>query len=142
VTQSETEIADRIALRELVERYARIPDDRDYALVDQVFAPDATLVGPGFELSGRDAIRAAMRAIERYSATLHCVHNHLVEIRGDDAEGEAYCVANHLHEVEGRPYKLDWGIRYQDRYHREPEGWRILRRELRIVWEQNAPLEP
>lgn len=136
------ELADRVALRELVERYARIPDDRDYATVDRVFAEDATLLGPGFELRGRDAIRAGMQAIERYSATLHCVHNHLVEIAGDEAEGETWCVANHLHEVDGRPHKLDWGIRYRDRYRRGAEGWRIVWRELRVVWEQEGPLRP
>jgi len=134
------EIADRIALRELVERYARIPDDRNYALVDEVFSSDASLTGPGFALQGHDAIRAAMQAIEQYSATLHCVHNQLVEIDGDTARGETWCVANHLHEVEGRPHKLDWGIRYQDRYRREPDGWRIRQRELRLIWEQHAPL--
>ena len=122
------EIADRIALRELVERYARTVDDRDYAHVDELFTQDATLIGPGFELSGRDSIRAGMASLERYRATLHCVHNHLVEVHADDAEGETYCVANHLHEVDGRPHKLDWGIRYQDRYRRGPEGWRIARR--------------
>ena len=134
------EIADRIALRELVERYARIPDDRDYALVADVFCADATLAGPGFTLTGHDAIRAAMQSIEQYSATLHCVHNHLVEIDGDQARGETWCIANHLHEVDGQPHKLDWGIRYQDRYRREPGGWRISRRELRVVFEQDAPL--
>jgi hypothetical protein len=136
------EIADRITLRELVERYARIPDDRDYALVDVLFTADATLAGPGFSLQGHEAIRAAMRAIEQYSATLHCVHNQLLEIDADEARGEVWCVANHIHDVEGRPCKLDWGIRYQDRYRREADGWRIAHRELRVVWEQEAPLAP
>lgn len=135
-----SEIADRIALRELVERYARIPDDRAYGLVDEIFCADATLSGPGFELCGHDAIRAAMQSIEQYSATLHCVHNHLVEVRGDEAVGETWCVANHLHEVDGQPRKLDWGIRYRDRYRREAGGWRIAHRELRLVWEQDAAL--
>lgn len=136
------DLADRIALRELVERYARIPDDRDYALVAEIFSADATLAGPGFELQGHDAIRGAMQSIEQYRATLHCVHNHLVEIDGDEARGETWCVANHLHEVNGRPHKLDWGIRYQDRYRRQAEGWRITQRRLRVVWEQDAPLQP
>lgn len=134
------EVADRLELRDLVVRYARIPDDRDYALVDEVFAPDATLAGPGFSLRGLDQIREAMKAIEQYSATLHSVHNHRVELAGDSASGETYCVANHLLEKHGRPHKLDWGIRYQDRYQRGPDGWRITHRELRVVWEQELPL--
>ena len=138
---SPDEMSDRLALRELVERYARIPDDRDYALVDEVFCTDAVLRGPGFELCGSGEIRTGMQAIERYSATHHAVHNQLVRLHGDRAEGDVWCVANHLHEVDGRPHKLDWGIRYADHYRRDAEGWRIAQRELRVVWTQDLPLE-
>lgn len=138
---SPDEVADRLALRDLVERYARIPDDRDYALVHDVFCADAVLRGPGFELTGQDQIRSGMQSIERYSATHHAVHNQLVNLHGDRAEGDVWCVANHLHERDGLPHKLDWGIRYADRYRRDPAGWRIARRELRIVWSQELPLE-
>lgn len=139
---NEREVADRLELRDLVVRYARIPDDRNYALVDEVFAPDAVLEGPGFKLEGVEQIRQGMQAIETYSATLHSVHNHLVDLAGDEASGETYCVANHLLRKDGRPTKLDWGIRYQDRYRRGAAGWRITRRELRLVWEQELPLRP
>jgi hypothetical protein len=134
------ETANRLELRRLVDLYASIPDDRNYALVEEVFTTDATLAGPGFELTGHEPIRAGMRSIERYSATFHAVHNQLVEIYGDDAHGDTWCVASHLHEVEGRPYKLDWGIRYKDRYRREEGRWRIARRGLELVWEQDLPL--
>ena len=135
------ELADRMALRDLVSRYPGIPDDRNYALVDEVFTEDAELVGPGFSLTGREQIRVGMQAIEQYSATLHCVHNHTIELAGDTARGETYCVANHLHEVDGVPYKLDWGVRYSDHYRRDSGGWRISRRELRVVWQQDLPLQ-
>ncbi len=135
-----SEIADRVALRSLVERYAKIPDDRDYALVDELFTEQAELVGPGFTMQGREQIRAAMQGIEQYTVTLHCVHNHDVQLAGDSAEGETYCVANHVHDKDGVTHKLDWGIRYRDRYERDGGTWRIARRELRVVWEQELPL--
>jgi hypothetical protein len=136
----ESEVADRLALRALADRYARIPDDRDYDLVDQVFAADALVIGPDFRLEGLEQIRAGMRGIERYAATQHCMGQQSVEIEGDLAHGEVYCVAYHVRETpEGRE-RLDWGIRYQDRYRREPAGWRLTRRELRIVWTQRQPL--
>ncbi len=134
------EIGDRLALRELVDRYASIPDDRDYALVDVTFTEDAVLHAPEFRLEGRDAIREAMRGIERYEATLHCMHHHRVEIDGEDATGEVYCIANHIERTPEGVFKLDWGIRYRDRYRRTASGWRIANRELRRVWEQRAPL--
>ncbi len=135
-----SQLADRLALRELVDRYAQIPDDRDYGLVDDIFTEDATLVGPGFELSGRELIRQGMQAIEQYSATLHSMHGQVVEIHGDEASGDTWCIANHIHEKDGQPHKLDWGIRYKDRYRRDAAGWRIAHRELVLVWSQELPL--
>jgi hypothetical protein len=130
------EVADRLALRELADRYARIPDDRDYGLVDRVFSANAVLIGPDFRVEGRDRIRDAMRSIERYVATQHCMHQQTVAISGDEAEGEVYCVAYHVLPEGGR---LDWGIRYRDRYRREADGWRVARRELELVWTERRP---
>jgi hypothetical protein len=119
---------------------AELNRDDGTQLSFQELGPYISLAGPGFELTGHEPIRAGMRSIERYSATFHAVHNQLVEIYGDDAHGDTWCVASHLHEVEGRPYKLDWGIRYKDRYRREEGRWRIARRGLELVWEQDLPL--
>lgn len=134
------EIADRLALRELADRYARIVDDRDYALVDRVFTADAELVGPDFRLEGTDAIRQALRGIERYTATQHCMGQQSLELDGDEARGEVYCVAYHVLEAPEGDLRIDWGIRYRDAYRREPAGWRIARRELQIVWRQRQAL--
>ena len=90
---------------------------------------------------GRAQILRGLRRALRYRATFHAVHNQTLEIAGDEAAGETYCVANHLFERDGRPVKLDWGIRYQDRYRRGADGtWRIARRELIVDWEQELPL--
>ena len=134
------EQSDRLELRDLLCRYATIPDDRDYAAVADVFTEDASLAGPGFAMQGCEQIAAGMQAIEQYSATLHSVHNHRVSFAGDEADGEAYCVANHIHEVGGVPHKLDMGIRYRDRYRRVDGRWLIASRELVLVWEQELPL--
>jgi ketosteroid isomerase-like protein len=99
------------------------------------------LKGPRFELVGRDRILRGLRSVERYRATFHAVHNQTLELAGDEAAGETYCVANHLLERDGRPVKLDWGIRYQDGYRRGADGaWRFARRELIVDWEQELPL--
>jgi len=98
------------------------------------------LVGPRFELVGRDAIVRGLQSVERYRATLHSVTNQLFEIQGDEASGETYCLANHLFERDGERRKLDWGIRYQDHCRRSGGVWRFARRELIVEWEQDLPL--
>ena len=134
-------VEDRLALRELADRYARAVDRRDWALAERLFTGDCVLVGPGYELVGRDAILAGLRRIDRYDATQHSVHNQLVEVTGDRATGETYCTAHHLYQRGGRRRKLSWGIRYQDRCAREAGAWRYERRELLLDWAQDLPLE-
>ena len=133
-------LADRLAIREVALRYARAVDRRDWALAATLFHEDAVLVGPRFELAGREAVLRGLASVERYRATFHAVLNQLFEIRDDAAEGETYCLANHLFERDGRLWKLDWGIRYQDRCRRVDGAWRFARRELIVEWEQELPL--
>jgi ketosteroid isomerase-like protein len=134
--RSERQLADRLAIRELAYRYARAVDRRDWALAATLFTEDAVLASPRFELVGAEKILRGLRSVERYRATFHAVHNQTLELAGDEASGETYCVANHFSERDGRPMRLDWGIRYQDRFRRGRDGvWRFSRRELIVDWE-------
>lgn len=133
--------ADELAIRELAFRYARIVDRRVYDEIPEVFTPDCELSGVGFHMRGHAELDAGLRKIEMYSATQHCVHNQLTRVEGDRASGEFYCVAAHIHEREGIAYKLDMGIRYEDRYVRTAGGWRIAHRVLNLIWQQDLPLD-
>lgn len=133
-------IEDRLALQELSNRYARAVDRRDYAAFVALFAANGVLCGPGYAMTAHAEIERGIRLIEQYEATQHCVHNQLVEVRGDAASGETYCVARHIYERDGVKRKLDMGVRYQDEYRRERGGWRFTRRELVLDWTQDLPL--
>jgi uncharacterized protein (TIGR02246 family) len=133
-------LEDRLALQELAGRYARAVDRRDYAAFAGVFSSDGVLCGPGFAAKGRGEIEKLIRGIEQYEATQHCVHQQLVDVRGDLASGETYCVARHVYTRDGVQRKLDMGVRYQDEYRREQGTWRFLRRELVLDWTQDLPL--
>ena len=136
-----SQLADRVAIRELACRYARAVDRRDWVLAATLFTDDAVLSSARFELVGVEQILRGLRTVERYRATFHAVHNQTLELAGDEAVGETYCVANHLLERDGAARKLDWGIRYQDRYRRGGDGaWRFSRRELIVDWKQDLPL--
>ena len=133
-------IEDRLALQELSNRYARAVDRRDYAAFVALFAANGVLCGPGYAMTAHAEIERGIRLIEQYEATQHCVHNQLVEVRGDAASGETYCVARHLYERDGVKRKLDMGVRYQDEYTREVGAWRFARRELVLDWTPDLPL--
>jgi hypothetical protein len=140
-TATNSDRDDERELRKLAYRYARMIDRRDWGEIPHVFTDASSLSGPGYAMTGHRELKAGLQAIEMFSATLHCVHNQLVDIEGDLATGELYCVANHLHDKNGVPFKLDMGIRYEDRYERGPDGWRIAERVLNLIWQQDLPLE-
>ena len=131
---------DERQLRKLAYRYARMIDRRNWSEITEVFTDGAVLSGPGYAMTGHSELTAGLPSIEMYSATMHCVHNQSSEIDGDRATGELYCIANHLYEKAGVAFKLDMGIRYEDRYERGPGGWRIAERVLALVWQQDLPL--
>jgi hypothetical protein len=142
-------LRDRQEILDLALRYARAADRRDYALFEAIFTADARVSGhrgdpdtapPSFALEGRDAIVAAMRALERFESTLHLVSNQLVEIDGDRAHGETYCTAHHIHREDGRAMDHTMAIRYQDLLVRTNGRWRFQQRRLAIDWERHAPL--
>lgn len=131
---------DECQLRDLAYRYARMMDRREFDWLPEVFAEDGVLCGPGYEMQGHAQLRQGLKGLEQFSATLHGVLNSYFEIDGDLATGEVYCVANHVHEQDGVPFKLDMGIRYEDHYARQANGWVITRRFFNMVWETDTPM--
>ncbi|MDI2131603.1 nuclear transport factor 2 family protein [Yinghuangia seranimata] len=140
-------LADRLALRDLVETYAHGADRRKPELVASMFLPDGSLTvhrDPGaapITRTGREQIAAAMAGLDRYIATQHLVANQLATIDGDRAEAETYCTAHHIYEDEaGVRRDRVMAIRYVDTYARTPEGWRIATRTLHCDWVEDRPL--
>ncbi|MBM4385494.1 MAG: nuclear transport factor 2 family protein [Deltaproteobacteria bacterium] len=133
-------IEDRLALQELAARYARAVDRRDFVGFSALFTRDGVLCGPGYSMRAHGEIEKGIRLIEQYESTHHCVHQQLVDVRGESASGETYCVARHVYEKKGVKRKLDMGIRYQDEYRREQGTWLFARRELVLDWTQDLPL--
>jgi hypothetical protein len=134
-------LEDRVALRDLVEAYARCADRIDGEGLAALFMPEGVLriVRRGVEETpaervGRDEIASAIKRLDRYVATFHFVGNHYVTVDGDEATGEAYCVAHHLLGESGSQIDHVMMIRYQDQYRRQPDGWKLAVRELRVDW--------
>ena len=142
------DLADRLAIRQLVDDYARAADRVDGEAAAGLFAPDGVLRifnrgtdEPVRERAGREAIATAFAGLSRYEVTLHVVANHYVEIGVDTGTGETYCLAHHIHTGDDGA-RLDYvmAIRYLDRYVRLDEGWRLERRELQVEFTEDRPV--
>lgn len=149
MSTSPDQAADRLALRELVDRYASAVDARDADAFAALFTPDAVLAvyeredaEPVVEYRGHDALRDVMDLLRHYSATFHLMANHLCAIRAPDgATGETYCMAHHLTEAAGGATDLVMYIRYRDAYTRTGDGWRFARRDVLRQWTEERPAE-
>lgn len=121
----------RVALR-----YCRALDTKDWALLDEVFVPDATgVLGLPHVIEGREAIRRRVEgALAHLDDSQHLVGNHEVEVHGDTATHRCYLQAQHIrHAAAGGPHYIVAG-RYEDRFVRTPDGWRIAHRSLVVMW--------
>ena len=143
-----TLVADRLAISDLVHAYAQGVDRRDPDAVAQLFTEDGTFVAfatpgattPTSRSQGRAEITRAIGMARHYRQTTHTIGNHLAEVHGDDASGETRCVAYHVLGEEGAETLLVWHIRYLDTFARQPEGWRIHERVLRVDLVSDQPL--
>ena len=90
---SPTEAADRLALRELFDAYARCADTRDAEGQKALFATDSRFTvymdGPGsdpsYVLEGREALSPVFDDLNKYEETMHFNGQSTVVIDGDTA---------------------------------------------------------
>jgi hypothetical protein len=133
------QLADHLAVVDVVNRYATALDTHDWDLLDEVFSSDAIGDFGNQTLRGRQALKDMIRGmLGGTGPSQHLLANHRVELDGD----RATCVCQVRASAAGRgadaqrTYEL-WG-EYRDRLRRLPEGWRIVERSMRITFEQGA----
>lgn len=133
---------DRVALVDLVGRYAAAIDDRRLDDAVGLFTRDGVLVtpsapkhlGPTITHEGREAIATEMAALHDFTATFHAVHAVVLDlVDADTATGRVSCTAHHLSAGEEKHRDLMWNLVYRDTYRRTTDGWRFVRREQQIV---------
>jgi len=138
------EISDRFEINDLLIRYTRAIDTKDYALLDSCFTPDAHVdyTSSGGTSGKYPEVRAWLeKALAPFPSMMHFVGNTTLELDGDRASSRTY-VINPM----GLP-KEDGGLQvftvcahYVDKLVRTPEGWRIAERiEETVLMNGNLP---
>ena len=133
--------ADRVALRHLVDSYAVGCDRRDIDILQACFVAGGTntvhwLDRDPTSMTAPHDLERIPTGLARYDRTFHFVGNHRVELDGDAASGDVYCFAHHITGTND----FVMAIRYEDRYTRTPDGWRIATRDLRLQWTANETI--
>lgn len=123
-------LEDQIALRDVVMRYCRGCDRRDFTLVRSLYHDDAVDDHGAMFRGGPDEFVAWLpQVMARWELTVHSVTNSLFAIDGDRADGEHHVTAYHRSLPPERREYIVHG-RYLDRYERRNGAWKFAHRSL------------
>jgi hypothetical protein len=125
-------LVDRQAVQDVLLRYCRGVDRRDYALVRSCYHDDAYDFHGSYE-GGPDGFIEHLKRNARWETTMHVIANQLIEIVGDVARCESYCISFHRHGAQ-EPEDMVIGLRYVDRIERRQGEWRIAHRVCAMEW--------
>ncbi|MBB3048352.1 3-phenylpropionate/cinnamic acid dioxygenase small subunit [Litorivivens lipolytica] len=126
------------AIRDLVLRYCRAIDRRDYGALAALYHEDATDDhSPMYCGSAAGYLEWLPSMLETMTVTSHMVQNHLIEVDGQRAEGEVVMVSYHLTQDEnGNDIEIIIGGRYLDKYECRDGVWRFSHRKIVMDWNQ------
>jgi ketosteroid isomerase-like protein len=143
------EAGDRLAIRELFDRYAHCADRRDAKGQMALFTDDTHFVVymdaksamPTQELHGRDALAPVFENLNQYAATTHFNGQSTVVVEGNQASGESYTIAHHVTvENDHRRTLMMASIRYLDQFVKLDGTWYFAERKLLVDWTETRPM--
>jgi len=143
VAISPEEAADRLAIRELIEAYARCADRRDAKGQMSLFTADTHFVvymnakdpTPSQELHSREALAPVFAELNKYDATTHFLgQSTIFTLTGGRGTGETYCLAHHVRTDGGSRRLMVASLRYLDRFVKMDGAWLFAERRLYVDW--------
>jgi len=146
---SPEEAADRLAIRELIEAYAKCADRRDAKGQMSLFTADTHFVvymnakdpTPSQELRSREALAPVFADLNKYDATTHFVgQSTILTLTSDRATGEAYCLAHHVMLDGGKRRLMVASLRYLDTFVKIDGAWLFAERRLYVDWLEERAL--
>ena len=135
-------VADKLEIRELLFRYARAVDTKDWALLTSVFTAGAHLdyTSAGGPAAGRDEVVAWLaRSLEQLPVTQHYITNVEIDLVGDRAHVRAMFF-NPM-QLPGMAEMSSCGGNYLHEVVRTPDGWKSERLVEQNDWFVNPPAE-
>lgn len=126
-------LEDRLAIQDVVNRYARGIDRHDDELLRAVFHEDA-VDRHGAWTGEREAfVQWANHEVHNaFAAHTHCMTTHSCEVDGDEAHAETYAIYALRRREDDKV--LIGGARYLDRLERRDGQWRVVTRRVITDW--------
>ncbi|WP_395396178.1 nuclear transport factor 2 family protein (plasmid) [Novosphingobium sp. BL-8A] len=145
------EVADKLAIQDLVVKYAKGRDTTDPGIYKAIFAEDATICAAGGRIlsADLDAILAKVATDQirfnpgrkadevSYALMRHIVTNVDITLSGETALSDYYITTLANNEAEKRPEVIAVA-RNEDVYAKRDGRWWIIRSTLNFGWEHDA----
>ena len=128
-----TTFDDHLAIVEVLHRYARACDQRQWALMEDVFTEDVVAEVGDITTTGRKARVDGIRSnLGGCGPTQHLLGNFDIVVDGNEATCSTYVRAFHVGAGDRSDLTYEICATYHDRLRRTPEGWRIHHRRMEI----------
>lgn len=137
-------LEDIAALRNLIDTFSNLADQKDIASQVLLFTEDATVdsyFGAHLvsSLTGREKIGGAFGAyLDKFDTVYHQNGQQTVEIDGDTATGVSYCLVALIGTEDGKRVQNTSGVHYNDMYVRSGATWLIAKRTAHFSWQQRT----
>lgn len=143
-----TEIEDRLALKELVDRFSILSDVKHAQAQALLFTEDAvveTYQGDKLTitLKGREQIAEVFgNFLNSLETVYHINGQQTVELNGNRATGVSYCQVTLIGTENGKKMITKHGVYYQDNYVKNRDGqWLISKRKSTFHWTEKRELQ-
>ena len=143
----DTDLLEKVAIRETLLRYAAGIDRRDWDLMLSCFTEDVWEIFQGNDLGrGRDNILGYINNAAsglRIVSSIHMLANMYIELDGSRARADTYGIGYLVFDSGGGPTLRMRHLHYMDDLVRSDDGsWLIAKRVLTNDWERLTPVDP
>lgn len=130
-------------IRKLALSYSRGIDRKDAALLRTLYTKDATDThGDTYDGEAEGYVDFLERSFPFMPYSGHHVCNHLIDVKGNEGDGEVYAIAYHvLPDGNGGWLEDLMTVRYIDRYRKEDDGrWYFSKRVVTYDMRNSRPI--
>ena len=132
-TASVEELADRLAIQEVLFTHSRGIDRLDQACIEAAYWPEAEVAYGSFNGRAHEFAVLVIPALrDQYELTQHSVSNTLIAFFGDRAKSESYVTAWHL--LPGAEEEMVFSGRYLDIHEKRDDQWKMIHRRVVMDW--------